>query len=493
MIKSTSNSKRRSFSTVLVIQLIVVILLQLAGCRPATGQPEFRPDPNVLAIEELTREMPDELAPDMVEIFKAGLDHLLDSALLKACLSGRNLDDLPRIIGDAHGLNWNSVNSTDRLKDLLLSSEMAAVYGLLDSAANRCNDSLAGDADDSNAFARNLVSEALYIDNDYLNFSNPKEELQQELNTYLACMADTDRFLRDSSCGPTASDGSGNEELPDGDADIEAAEQELPDGDADIEEDETHRVVVDPIDLRDDPTNLYQNWEDSVDWRAIERTTFIAYFALGAAILIGSPGLAAGAALTGVAFVIYEMTNPAKNPGDLCPGPYDDRLTADHPLQGANYQIGGEPLGTQELYDGCTCLGVDPNDPDPRTWGCKSEAEQRRDCVRNPYGPDDAPRPECIELLFEDNGIDPPDQCSAAMCPAPYMLVNQEQCTCGLPTPPDGLVPEPGVQDACVETQCGPDSVPMVVNGACGCVSIGGPGDGESPGSPPGPPPPDSP
>jgi hypothetical protein len=35
--------------------------------------------------------------------------------------------------------------------------------------------------------------------------------------------------------------------------------------------------------------------------------------------------------------------------------------------------------------------------------GCpKTESEQRMECLRNPWGPDDAPRPECVSSLVED-------------------------------------------------------------------------------------------
>lgn len=501
MIHLISYAKGRTVFTILTFLLFLAILLQLAGCSPT--QPEYQLDPNVLAIEELTRAMPDEVAPDMAKIFKAGIKVLSDSLLLKACLSEGQLTDLPNVMSDAHNLHWGGVNSTARFKEMLLSSEMTAVYDLLDSAAGQCNSPLASNSGDTNAFTRNLISEALYIDNDYVSFSNPKDELQQELDTLLACMADTDRLLSKACNSPIASEGGGD---PDPD---ERLIGYLP----------PPTTISSPASGDPDPgepQTAEASWFDNL-WNKLSDQS-IADTAVGAAAGVGAVAACAlivvcagSVAVAGAVGIFATATGAisyhvwtAPDPNDetderMCPGPYDARLTADHPLQGANYQIEGMSLGIQELYNGCTCLGVDPNDPDPRAWGCKSEAEQRRDCRRNPYGPDDAPRPECIELLFEDNGIDPPDQCSAALCPAPYTLVNQEQCTCGLPTSPDGLVPEPGVQDACVETQCGPDSVPVVVNGACTCAPMGGtdsppePPSGDGSGSPPGPPSPESP
>lgn len=461
--------------------IVAALVLQASGC--AGAQPQSQPDPYVVAVDILTANMPDVIAPDLAELFKAGLGRLSRSNLLRACLSEAERADLSNIMSNAQGLNWPDVRSTDRLRELLLSDKMVAVDGLFESAAATCNSQQDGEGGESNPFASDLFLEALFVNSDYITFSDERGKLEIELNTYLACMTDAHRFIHNNSCGSVVADESTSVDVaPESEIDMEPMEF-----------------------IARDQTTL---WLETVDWREVDKAAFVFVITLivgivvtaatsnpvagGAAAAKVSPyiGVAAAAGSAALADILFELLNPDPEnfpePEEMCPGPYDSFLTSGHPLQGASYQIDGVPFGADALYDACTCLGVDANDPDPRTWGCKDEAEKRRDCLRNPYGPDDAPRPECIQFLFEDNGIEPPDQCSAAECPAPYTLVNQEQCTCGPPAPPaGGLIPNPDAATACSQMQCGPESIPAVVNGACICAPLGGAGSGQPGGPPP--------
>lgn len=72
--------------------------------------------------------------------------------------------------------------------------------------------------------------------------------------------------------------------------------------------------------------------------------------------------------------------------------------------------------------------------------GCpKTEDEQRMECLRNPFGPDDAPKQECIDYLRDDNSLYSSyvdRQCEAMFCPGDQFLA--VRATTGpAPTGPD--------------------------------------------------------
>lgn len=149
-------------------------------------------------------------------------------------------------------------------------------------------------------------------------------------------------------------------------------------------------------------------------------------------------------------------------------------FAAAHPLAGATYAMGGVSLGAGEMLQGCVChLSVTHlGESNPLTpWDCKSAAEQRRDCARNPYTPDDAPRPECIGFLYEDADASPPTECVNALCPATYEIDDPDLCTCRAATLQAGTPPQslPVNPNACSQVVCpdGADATPTA--GGCLC------------------------
>jgi hypothetical protein len=154
----------------------------------------------------------------------------------------------------------------------------------------------------------------------------------------------------------------------------------------------------------------------------------------------------------------------------MCPegqGIFDTHMPSGSPFTGLTYQLNGTPLTIQESYNACNCL-FQGEQSSLIGWGCKDEAAQRRDCAMAPYGPDDAPRPECLALLAQDNNIDWPQVCRPVDCPDPYSLL--QNCTCGQGSPENPPIPELG---ACFAMRCADGSSPAIdlTTGTCSCIS----------------------
>lgn len=114
-------------------------------------------------------------------------------------------------------------------------------------------------------------------------------------------------------------------------------------------------------------------------------------------------------------------------------------------------------------YMGAPVFGQDCMSPEERV---------RQECLSNPFGPDDAPRPECLKLLRESSGLDM-SALLAGMCKytrpncdGAYVDINGK---CGCPElqpaeDPGRVCPNANVTD------CGPDSV--FDQRSCGCQPI---------------------
>lgn len=154
----------------------------------------------------------------------------------------------------------------------------------------------------------------------------------------------------------------------------------------------------------------------------------------------------------------------------LCQGGLmDARLPDESPLLGKTFEFDGVALSPLVQAEQCACM-FNRNNPNYK-WGCSSEAEKRRQCAENPFGPDDAPKPECLKLLAEDHKIDLSGfrgSCELQHCPlgsSPYSMDGGD-CACK----PVDLPPVP--PDQCTEEHCAPGQKPIVdqQTGQCGCV-----------------------
>ena len=133
----------------------------------------------------------------------------------------------------------------------------------------------------------------------------------------------------------------------------------------------------------------------------------------------------------------------------------------------------------------CVCQHSGSSDGLPG-FQCEAEREEeeRMECLANPWGPDDGPRPECLQHMRTDNlDLADSDLCPLVTCPAEDWTAAAFP---GLPEPesPDGpgcgcldadVIPFRPLGDACTEMQCA-DGVPCLCTdlGVCGCYSNDG-------------------
>lgn len=132
----------------------------------------------------------------------------------------------------------------------------------------------------------------------------------------------------------------------------------------------------------------------------------------------------------------------------------------------------------------CLCNAVEADSSGvelgPDTACGNSELNARRDCLLNPIGPDDGPRPECAMYLEEDNEpwewtTDPGDAvCQVLACPSGTTSLQSDNgsCACFEPLPP---AQDPSNHCAAVLCPSGQRAVPMP-DGSCNCNT--GLGDG---------------
>lgn len=99
-----------------------------------------------------------------------------------------------------------------------------------------------------------------------------------------------------------------------------------------------------------------------------------------------------------------------------------------------------------------------------------AEDREKMDCVANPFGPNDAPRPRCMELLKQDNDAVKPrlGACSLMQCARDAFAVADTAGTCG-------CVPRAAVESrmpghrACQALTCAEGSACVCHGAACSC------------------------
>ena len=504
----------RAISKLINISLILFLLIQSVGCVP---------DPYRQAVDAWTEKMPDEVASAYAQIINAGISAVPNSPLIYSCL-GSHAQSLPTYVLSAQGLGWNNVSAMPQFRELLLRDEFRELLTKLDLAVGNCGARFAGGQDPNLAMIDQLLREQIYINEHF--FDELSDSSPDTHERYLACMAEIDEQLRNNACNPLAdteypermeykfgegsritvdrsqssppsSSGTGN---PDGDGgDSTASPTNSPTSSSTSSPtvpqstSGTKRIPFNGLDkdgnpfsgyvVRDQDGNIIEteitdhngtqliNREYVPTMRGLIGGVLGALVALGVGIIIAPMGISAvtafalGVLLGQLHTFIYENSIPHWE--QMCPptsGVMDERLPTGHELMGKNYQIDGIPAGPAEQYDACNCLFDRTN---PLTgWGCMSEADQRRDCILNPYGPDDAPRPECIELLYEDVGADPSPMCPID-CPEGYALTTN--CTCGNPAAETAVI----IGDNCVSLTCPAGEEPQIDlrTGVCGCTN----------------------
>lgn len=160
---------------------------------------------------------------------------------------------------------------------------------------------------------------------------------------------------------------------------------------------------------------------------------------------------------TSILDIIQKVTGTnVLDPCPLGPGKCEAYCAADFARDGYYGSIGelnyGQPrqLNQFDMASHCLCKVME-EEYEQRTGtslglssACPSEVDQAQlDCLANPFGPDDAPRPECVRLLLPGKISDDAWRariCNAARCPEGLKpsLHSDDACECIQPPPTVG-------------------------------------------------------
>jgi hypothetical protein len=137
----------------------------------------------------------------------------------------------------------------------------------------------------------------------------------------------------------------------------------------------------------------------------------------------------------------------------------------------------------------CLCEAMEPEYRNPAattfavSGACPTQIDQlRQDCLGNPFGPDDAPRPECLSLLDpgeRDNDTWGSRICQFALCPAGQsgeaFLQEDGTCGCGTPQRPLGDIGSVGCAWRGEVSYCIEESAPncLCTNPTYGAIPFG--------------------
>jgi len=434
------------------------------------------------------------------------IKHLLKSPYMRGCLEGHFSEF--KVASEATlGLPWDSVETPENIGALLRSPELQQLYEVMDFALQRCGGGdyfafLSGYTMALRVLPVGLVPEQPFGD------ENPPG-----MKEYINCIKYTNEYLRslEPQCSsPLAADSTvyfepmvfEREDFSDEPIVIEhkAASSTTVEREASQAASDRAAKVSTTVQNPDTNQEALFGWRftqfDRWGWRTV--WAIAAWAVPGAAlpiILIAAAGdldimMLIDLQTTEQAMYdarkkrildnIYRARGIEPRLPQMCPGPIDARLPAGHPLMGMSFKYEDAPLSPFAIPLSCNCQLrelIPPSGNPFEDWLCKTDAEKRIDCMVNPYGPDDVPRPECVKLLAQDNGVDL-SACGLWHCAEGSTAQSEgDTCACSLPTP------APLPPDQCTKERCADDQEPRIdpQTGKCSCGSSPVPTETETP------------
>lgn len=445
------------------IRVLVVLLssLMVAACAPneSVDLSDLVP-PDTLQeyavdLDAFIDALPEDAMPTASSVLANGIGALGNSGVIGGCLGESRSEAFADAVGKSLNLSWGNAKTAGDLKGLVHHQSTVDVLAGFGLAVDECAVEFGG----ADAVVSGILGEI------GLGFSGAMSGgTKQELARVAACMQEMAE--EDQGCGPIAQGAGTAAASPTtsttaGPGTVTASST----GDASPQAPKTPQPSAD------------DSYLDEIAYGiGLTNTWVVTAVVVGG--LVGGPIWAAGgtvAAAVGAGVAAVGIVSPAVqvvwdwvwNLGKKeCPAnPYVQYIQQTGQFAAiaeASYLVDGAPATDVQIPTACLCV----LESGKNMGICSSPGELRLNCLLNPWGPDDAPRPECMNALFLDAGLAPP-LCPAIDCPAGKAL--SETCTCEDPLKTVGAS---SVDVICPALDCPLGTAPLPTCGGCQAAGV---------------------